>query len=174
MTSSISEAALRAAARAHGFEAFGVARADAAPLAGERLRAWLADGCHGEMLWMAANADRRADPRALWPDVRSIVMLGMSYAPALDPLRHLDAPETGVISVYALGGDYHDLIKARLKALARWMLDAAGGRRREGVRRYRAGDGEAAGRGGGAGLAGQAQQSGQPRARIAGCSWARS
>ena len=126
MTSSISESALRAAARAHGFEAFGVSPANAAPRAGERLRAWLADGCHGEMMWMEANADRRADPVVLWPDVRSIVMLGMSYAPALDPLRHRDAPETGVISVYALGGDYHDLIKARLKAMARWLLAQAG------------------------------------------------
>ena len=127
MTSSISEAALRAAARAQGFQAFGIAHADAAPRAGERLRAWLADGCHGDMLWMAETVERRASPPALWPEVRSIVMLGMSYAPALDPLRHLNRPEVGVISVYALGGDYHDLIKARLKAVARWMLAAAGG-----------------------------------------------
>ncbi len=126
MTSSISEAALRKEALTHGFEALGIAPANAAPRAGERLRAWLADGCHGEMLWMANNADRRASPTALWPQVRSIVMLGMSYAPALDPLRHAAHPETGVISVYALGGDYHDLIKARLKALARWMLAQAG------------------------------------------------
>ncbi len=126
MTSSISSAALATAAHEHGFEAVGVAPADAAPLAGERLRAWLADGCHGDMLWMADTAQRRAAPLALWPQVRSIVMLGMSYAPVLDPLRHADAPGTGVISVYALGGDYHDLIKTRLKALARWMLKSAG------------------------------------------------
>ena len=118
--------ALTAAARAHGFQAVGVAPATAAPRAGERLRQWLADGCHGDMLWMADSADRRASPVALWPQVRSIVMLGMSYAPALDPLRHAAHPETGVVSVYALGGDYHDLVKARLKAVARWMLAQAG------------------------------------------------
>ncbi len=126
MTSSISSAALAAAAREYGFEAVGVAPADAAPRAGERLRAWLADGSHGNMLWMANTADCRASPRALWPEVRSIVMLGMNYTPALDPLRHAARPEIGVVSVYALGGDYHDLIKARLKGLARWMLAQAG------------------------------------------------
>ncbi|MDT7935033.1 MAG: tRNA epoxyqueuosine(34) reductase QueG [Sphingomonadaceae bacterium] len=115
------KAGLRAQAHALGFEAFGVARADACERAGARLRAWLADGCHGDMLWMETNAHRRAAPPALWPEVRSIVALGKSYAPALDPLRHLDQPEVGVVSVYALGEDYHDVIKPRLKQLARWL-----------------------------------------------------
>jgi epoxyqueuosine reductase len=96
-------------------------------MAGERLRQWLADGCHGEMLWMAETVDRRASPKGLWPDVRSVVMLGTSYAPALDPLRHADHPDTGVFSVYALGSDYHDVIKKRLKSLARWLVAAAPG-----------------------------------------------
>jgi epoxyqueuosine reductase len=77
------------------------------------------------MIWMAETAERRASPKGLWPDVRSVIMLGTSYAPALDPLRHAGHPETGVISVYALGSDYHDVIKKRLKALARFLVAAA-------------------------------------------------
>ena len=110
-----------------GFAAFGIARADAAPKAGERLRAWIADGCHGDMLWMAETAERRASPHGLWPDVRSVVMLGLPYTPAVDPLRNARHPELGTISVYALGQDYHDLIKRRLKQLAGWLVGAAGG-----------------------------------------------
>lgn len=108
-----------------GFAAFGIAPATAAPLAGARLRQWLAEGRHGDMLWMAETVDRRASATGLWPDVKSVIMLGTSYAPALDPLRHAGHPETGVISVYALGSDYHDVIKKRLKALARWLVAAA-------------------------------------------------
>ena len=118
-------AALAAEAARLGFASFGVCAASAAPRAGERLRQWLADGCHGDMLWMADTAARRASPTGLWPDVRSVIMLGTSYAPGLDPLRHADHPDTGVISVYALGNDYHDVIKKRLKALARWLILAA-------------------------------------------------
>ena len=120
-------AALAAEAARLGFVAFGIAAADAAPAAGARLRRWIADGCHGDMLWMADTVDRRATPIGLWPDVRSVVMLGTSYAPGLDPLRHADHPDTGVISIYAQGRDYHDVIKKRLKALARWLVAAAPG-----------------------------------------------
>lgn len=109
-----------------GFAAIGVASADAAPEAGARLKAWIAAGSHGDMLWMAEKADRRQGPRALWPEVRSVIMLGTSYAPAIDPLRHAARPDTGVISVYSLGSDYHEIIKKRLKALARWLLAEAG------------------------------------------------
>lgn len=118
-------AALARQARTEGFDALGVTHPDAAPQAGERLKAWLAQGCHGEMLWMETTAERRADPATLWPPVRSVIMLGTSYAPALDPWRWHDAPERGVISVYALGRDYHDVIKPRLKRLARWLLAQA-------------------------------------------------
>ena len=110
-----------------GFAACGVCGADAAPLAGERLRQWLAEGRHGEMLWMEGRADERAHPAALWRDVRSVVMLGMSYAPAGDPLALAGARERARISVYAQGGDYHDVVKKALKALARWMVAEAGG-----------------------------------------------
>ncbi|NNM76115.1 tRNA epoxyqueuosine(34) reductase QueG [Sphingomonas sp. ID1715] len=119
--------ALKAEAARLGFAACGVARADAAPLAGERLRAWLAEGCHGDMIWMEARADERASPTRLWPEVRSVIALGMSYAPAEDPLRLAGMPAAGRISVYAQGADYHDLIKRRLKELARWLVGAAGG-----------------------------------------------
>ena len=79
------------------------------------------------MIWMAAHAERRGDPRVLWPDVRSIVMLGLNYGPDEDPLTLLKERDRGGISVYARGDDYHDIIKPRLKTLARWLIDAAGG-----------------------------------------------
>jgi epoxyqueuosine reductase len=84
-------------------------------------------GAHGDMIWMAANAERRGDPRTLWSEVRSIVMLGMNYGPDDDPLAILRQRDRGDISVYARGDDYHDIIRPRLKALARWLADAAGG-----------------------------------------------
>ena len=118
---------LRAKAYALGFAACGVAPASVAPAAGERLRAWLADGAHGDMIWMEARADQRASPRGLWPQVNSVIALGMSYAPAVDPLALATAGERGRISVYAQGGDYHDVVKRALKALARWIVETAGG-----------------------------------------------
>jgi epoxyqueuosine reductase len=123
---SLSEA-LKAEAARIGFAACGIARADAAPRSGERLRAWLADGAHGDMIWMEGRADQRAAPAALWPEVRSVIALGMSYAPADDPLRLAAEPEAGRISVYAQGADYHDLVKRKLKELARWLVAQAGG-----------------------------------------------
>ena len=119
------KAALATQAAAQGFVACRVAPATAAPQAGERLRAWLADGCHGDMIWMAETADRRAAPAALWPEVKSVIMLGMSYAPAEDPRALAAVPDRGVISVYARGEDYHEVVKKRLKALARWLVAAA-------------------------------------------------
>jgi epoxyqueuosine reductase len=112
-------------ARELGFCAFGIARADAAPKAGERLRAWLAEGAHGDMRWMADTADRRASPQGLWPEVRSVISLGMSYAPSADPLALAERPERGRISVYAQGADYHDVVKKALKSLARWLVEEA-------------------------------------------------
>ena len=106
-----------------GFSAFGIAPADAAPETAARLKQWLASGAHGDMIWMEETADRRATPAGLWPEVRSVISLGMSYAPAADPLALADAPGHGRISVYAQGADYHDTIKKALKALARWMVE---------------------------------------------------
>ena len=105
----------------------GVACPDSVPHIGKRLRAFLADGAHGDMEWMAANADRRGDPRTMWPQVRSIIMLGLNYGPADDPLAVLKDRARGGISVYARGDDYHDVIKPRLKHLGRWLIDSAGG-----------------------------------------------
>ena len=99
---------------------------DAIPLAAPRLREFLAAGAHGDMGWMA-NAERRGEPRVLWPDVRSIVMLGINYGPDDDPLAILKERTRGAISVYARGDDYHDLIKSRLKQIGRWLIDRAGG-----------------------------------------------
>jgi epoxyqueuosine reductase len=117
---------LEAEARTLGFAAVGVARADAAPRTAERLRRWLDDGAHGDMIWMAETAERRGSPRGLWPEVRSVISLGMSYAPTGDPLALAGEPERGRISVYAQGADYHDVVKKALKALARWLVAEAG------------------------------------------------
>ncbi len=105
----------------------GVARPDAIPNAPARLREFLQQGAHGDMGWLAANPERRGDPRALWPEVRSIVMLGVNYGPQHDPLAVLKTRTRGAISVYAQGDDYHDIIKPRLKELGRWLIDRAGG-----------------------------------------------
>jgi epoxyqueuosine reductase len=104
-----------------------VAHPDSVPQIGERLREFLDAGAHGDMDWMAATAARRGDPRAMWPEVRSIVMLGVNYAPRGDPLAVLRERARGGISVYARGDDYHDVIKPRLKQLGRWLIEAGGG-----------------------------------------------
>ncbi len=109
-----------------GFAACGFASADAAPLAGKRLREWLEQGRHGDMIWMEERAHHRESPAGLWPQVRSVIALGMSYAPALDPLALAGEGDRGRISVYAQGADYHDVVKKALKALGRWLAQEAG------------------------------------------------
>jgi epoxyqueuosine reductase len=104
-----------------------VTRPDSIPLAAGRLRDFVGAGAHGDMNWMAANAERRGDPRALWPEVRSVIMLGINYGPDEDPLAVLQERTRGGISVYARGDDYHELIKSRLKQIGRWLIDNAGG-----------------------------------------------
>ncbi len=120
------EARIKEKAAELGFAACGIARADAAPRAAERLRKWLAEGAHGDMIWMEARAHHRESPAGLWPETRSVIALGMSYAPAEDPMRLAGAGETGRISVYAQGADYHDVVKKALKALGRWLAMEAG------------------------------------------------
>ncbi|HEU4960239.1 MAG TPA: tRNA epoxyqueuosine(34) reductase QueG [Sphingomonas sp.] len=110
-----------------GFAACGIARADAAPAAAGRLRQWLAEGAHGDMIWMESRAEQRGSPAGLWPEAHSVIALGMSYAPATDPLALADHGGIGRISVYAQGADYHDLVKRQLKAFARWLVAEAGG-----------------------------------------------
>ncbi|UIJ46808.1 tRNA epoxyqueuosine(34) reductase QueG [Sphingomonas cannabina] len=119
------EALLKDKAAELGFAAAGIARADAAPAAGGRLRQWLAEGRHGSMIWMEERADQRASPAGLWPEVRSVIALGMSYAPGRDPLALAGEGDVGRISVYAQGGDYHDVVKRQLKALGRWLVEQA-------------------------------------------------
>jgi epoxyqueuosine reductase len=114
-------------ANALGFEAVRFASADPPPGAGAALDAFLAYGRHGDMAWLEANAERRKSPRAIWPDVKSIIMLGMSYGPERDPLEALEARSRGAISVYAQGADYHDIIKSKLKVLASRVQDVAQG-----------------------------------------------
>jgi epoxyqueuosine reductase len=118
--------AIRARALADGFDAVGFARAQAPEGAREALAAFLADGRHGDMVWMETTADRRADPQVLWPDAKSVITLAVNYAPAGEPLAALAARDRGAISVYAQGADYHDIIKKRLKRLAGWIAETYG------------------------------------------------
>lgn len=113
-------------ALAEGFAVMRVAAADAIPQAPERLEAWLANGYQGEMGWMAERQAQRADPRQLWSEVRSVVMLGMNYAGEGDPLAMLAQPDKAAISLYARRRDYHDVIKGKLKSVA-GLLAARGG-----------------------------------------------
>ncbi len=115
--------AIKAEARRLGFAACGITHAGHD--FSEGLNAWLELGAHGEMGWMADRAEQRAAPQKLWPEARSAILLGMSYAPAIDPLALAEAPDRGRISVYAQGQDYHDVVKKALKALARWMVEHA-------------------------------------------------
>lgn len=126
-TSESREAAIRAEAKLLGFDVCRFARADAPWPASERLAQYVAAGRHGQMAWMETTAERRAHPTAMWPGARSAVVLGMNYGPAHDPLGVLSDRSKGAISVYAQGDDYHELIKKRLKALARWMQARFGG-----------------------------------------------
>lgn len=109
---------LEAEARAVGFDAVGIVRPDAIRQAPARLQAFLADGHHGSMDWLEVRSSERADPGTLWPDVRSIIMLGMNYGPDHDPRAVHAQKDRGAISVYAQNRDYHDVVKGKLKTLA--------------------------------------------------------
>lgn len=108
-----------------GFSAVGIAPGTGDVAAGPRLDEFIAKGRYGTMGWMPETAERRRSARALWPDVRSIVVLGMNYGPQDDPLAILERPDRGAISVYARHRDYHDVIKGRLKELAGRMVAKA-------------------------------------------------
>jgi epoxyqueuosine reductase len=114
---------IRTRALALGFDAVGFAAAGAEGEAGARLRDFVAAGLHGDMGWLASTLERRAAPRSLWPAARSVIVLGLNYGPEGDPLAVLGARGQGAISVYALGRDYHDVVKSKLKALARWVAE---------------------------------------------------
>ncbi|WP_235860437.1 tRNA epoxyqueuosine(34) reductase QueG [Roseibium suaedae] len=110
-----------------GFDDLKIAAADSIPQAPERLKQFVESGYHGSMGWMEETQERRGDPRVLWPEVRSVIMLAMNYGPDCDPLAHLETPDRAGISVYARNRDYHDIIKGKLKELASFLVSRAGG-----------------------------------------------
>ncbi|WP_322891128.1 MULTISPECIES: tRNA epoxyqueuosine(34) reductase QueG [unclassified Yoonia] len=118
---------LTAFARDAGFAKAGVCRPDAVPQMAERLAAFVDDGRHGQMEWMAERMHWRGDPTALWPAARSVIMLAEVYTPDHDPLAVLDERDRAAISVYAQGRDYHDVVKKRLKVVGRWLIDQVPG-----------------------------------------------
>jgi epoxyqueuosine reductase len=113
--------AIRERALAVGFDAVGFAAAHLGDEARNGLREFIARGYHGDMGWLASTAERRGDPQTLWPEARTVVVLGVNYAPEDDPLAPSDRSEAGIVSVYARGRDYHDTLKRQLKALAAWI-----------------------------------------------------
>jgi len=115
---------LRSEAATLGFDICAFASVEEAWPASARLEAFIADGRQGEMAWIEETVERRAHPQAMWSDARSAIVLGISYGPDQDPMEALSHRERGVISVYAQGDDYHEVIKKRLKALARWLVAA--------------------------------------------------
>ncbi len=116
---------IRERARAEGFADVRIARVAVDPVVAERLRQFIAQGHHGSMDWMAETVDRRSSPAALWPEARSAILLAEPYGPEIDPLERLKQRSSGVISVYALNRDYHDVVKGRLKRLAQWLAHEA-------------------------------------------------
>jgi len=111
-------------ARQAGFDAVAVTTPDAVPEAAKNLSKFIGEGFHGTMGWLAETAQRRGHPRALWPDVRSVIMLAMNYGPESDPRAVLAQRDRAAISVYAKNRDYHDLIKGRLKQVAGKLASA--------------------------------------------------
>ena len=118
---------LVAQALSEGFDLCRICRPDAVPQVPARLSAFIDKGYHGQMGWLAERANWRGNPAALWPEARSIIMLGESYTPDSDPMETLTQGDVGTISVYAHNRDYHDLVKKKLKRLARWLIEEAGG-----------------------------------------------
>ena len=105
-----------------GFDAVGFCAANLGPEARTRLNHFLKAGYHGDMGWLAARAEQRSHPQALWPEARGVVVVGLSYAPEDDPLSITKRRSNGAISVYARNRDYHDLVKGKLKHLAQFIV----------------------------------------------------
>ena len=117
---------IREKALALGFDAIGIAPPELGPGTGRDLLDYVAAGIHGDMGWLEATAERRADPKILWPQVKSVIVLAANYGPPGDPLAILERPERGAVSSYARGRDYHDVLKRRLKILGRWIHEGFG------------------------------------------------
>jgi epoxyqueuosine reductase len=109
---------IRERALAEGFHKVGIVRAEALASEGERLQEWLRRGYQGEMRWMERDPQQRADPRLLFPEARSVVVVALNY---FTPHKHRDVPDAGKISRYAWGDDYHEAVGARLKSLLAWI-----------------------------------------------------
>jgi epoxyqueuosine reductase len=120
------KAALVTRTKAEGFDAIGITQPKAIGEAGERLGIFLREAMHGDMVWLEAHAERRAHPSALWPETRSIIMLGLNYGPNDDPMALLQERLSGVVSVYARGRDYHEIVKGGLKRLGAWVHHQTG------------------------------------------------
>ena len=117
---------IRKRALAAGFEAARFTTPTAIPEARARLAEFLAQGRQGDMEWMARETARRGDPSALWPEARSVIVMGLNYGPSSDPMASLGHPSHSTISVYARGKDYHDIIKKKLKQIAGWLSRTRG------------------------------------------------
>jgi epoxyqueuosine reductase len=126
MSASIRATALKKRALSLGFNVARIARCDRPWTAGGDLEAFVAADRHGEMAWLKDTLERRSHPTRLWPEARSALVCGLNYGPAENPLEALERRQEGVISVYARNGDYHDLLKGRLKQLAQWFASQSG------------------------------------------------
>ncbi|MDJ0683780.1 MAG: tRNA epoxyqueuosine(34) reductase QueG [Alphaproteobacteria bacterium] len=134
MSAADAKAQIVAQAKALGFDAVGVAPVSLSDRDKQAFADFLDAGAHGDMGWMAETADRRVEPAALWPDAASVITVGVNYGPGEDPLALLDRPDRAGFSVYAGNADYHDLVKKRLKRLARWIVETFGGSDAVGVK----------------------------------------
>ena len=112
-------------AQAAGFASVRICQPDSVPDVPKRLAHFLEEGRHGQMAWMESRTQWRSDPSVLWPEARSVIMLAEPYTPLHDPLDDLNQKDLGVVSVYARGRDYHDVVKKRLKRVARWLVAQA-------------------------------------------------
>jgi epoxyqueuosine reductase len=119
-------AEIRAAALSEGFDVVRFAAAESAPQMAADLRQFLDEGRHGSMAWLADNAERRADPKVLWPQAKTAIVVGINYGPKRDPREQLRARDRAAISCYAQGDDYHNVMKAKLKRLARLIAEQHG------------------------------------------------
>ena len=120
-------AQLEAKAFELGFDQFGITEASTSDTVIEGFRNFIKMGRHASLDWLAERMPQREHPKGLWPEARSVIMLAESYTPEEDPMAVVGCPDRGAISVYARNKDYHDLVKKRLKRLARWLIAEGGG-----------------------------------------------
>jgi len=126
MTQALLKSALIEKAKQEGFDQLGITDPTLPKRNKTALQAFLKAHWHGDMGWMKEKQQRRQDPAYLWPEVKSLIMLSMNYGPDENPLSELERTSNGVISVYAKGKDYHDVVKKKLKNIARWLVTETG------------------------------------------------